>query len=84
MERGESIRTTMSIVVTLSSFFIGLIVGAWINKQPSKPTKHYPVRVVLYGEGIQSVFDCDSATLTHAWKDGVKIDIQNVFQIKFN
>lgn len=84
MERGESIRTTMGIVITLSSFFIGLIVGAWINKQPSKPTKQYPVRVVLYGEGIQSTFDCDSATLTHAWKDSVKIEIKDVVQIKFN
>jgi hypothetical protein len=84
MERGESIRTTKVIVVSLSCLFIGLIVGAWMNKQPSKPTKRYPVRVILIDNSIQSTFDCDSATLTHAWKDGVKIDIQNVFQIKFN
>ena len=84
MERGGSICTTINILVIVSSFCIGLIVGVWMNKQPSKPTKQYPVRVILYGEGIQSVFNCDSATLTHAWKDGLKIEIKDVVQIKFN
>lgn len=86
MERGESMSTTKFIVGSLGSLFVGLLVGAFLHKKDieSMPKKEYAVRVVLYGEGIQSTFDCDSATLTHAWKDGIKIDIKNVFQIKFN
>ena len=84
MERGESISTTGFIVVSLGSLFVGLLIGAWINYKPSKQTKEYPVRVYLYGEQLQSYFDCDSANLNYAWKDGVKIQLKNVYQIKFN
>lgn len=84
MERGESISTTWFIVVSLGSIFIGLLVGAWINRQPPAPTKEYPVRVYLYEEMRTISFECDSANFNYAWKDGVKIPLKNVFQIKFN
>ena len=51
---------------------------------PRFKSKEYPVRVYLYGEQFNSYFDCDSANLNYAWKDGVKIQLKDVNQIKFN
>ena len=50
----------------------------------SKPEKVYPVRVYLYGETMGSSFECDSANFNYAWKDGIKIQLKDVYQIKFN
>lgn len=85
MERGESISTTGFIIVSLGSFFVGLLVGALLNKKDveAMPKKEYPVRVYLYGEQSNSYFDCDSANLNYAWKDGIKIQLKDVYQIKF-
>ena len=82
MERGESISTTGFIVVSLGSFFVGLLVGAWINRQPPAPTKEYPVVVRFNGEAFDNIY-CDSANLNYAWKDGIRIPLKNVYQIKF-
>lgn len=74
------------ILIALIAFNIyGFIV--YVNLGPttnSKPEKVYPVRVYLYGETFGNSFDCDSANLNFAWKDGVKIQLKNVYQIKFN
>lgn len=77
------------ILIALIAFNIyGFIV--YVNLGPttkdSKPEKVYPVRVYLYGEtyGYGSSFDCDSANLNYAWKDGIKIQLKDVYQIKFN
>ena len=86
MEKGESMSTTKFIVGALGSLFVGLLVGAFLHKKDveAMPKKEYPVRVYLYGEQLQSYFDCDSANLNYAWKDGVKIQLKDVYQIKFN
>lgn len=67
-------------------FIIGVIftLVSFATTKPIKPKKVYPVRVELYGETWQSTFDCDSANLNYAWKDGVRIQIKNVYEIKFN
>ena len=49
----------------------------------TKPEKVYPVSVYLYGETMGSSFECDSANFNYAWKDGIKIPLKNVYQIKF-
>jgi len=72
------------ILIALIAFNIyGFIV--YVNLGPtkdSKPEKVYPVRVELYGEWNNS-FDCDSANVNYAWKDGIKIQLKDVYQIKF-
>lgn len=74
------------ILIALFAFNIyGFIVyvnlGSTTN---SKPEKVYPVRV-YYDDGSLSHqhFDCDSANLNFAWKDGVKIQLKNVDEIIF-
>ena len=74
-------------VSLLILFVLGLLYA--ISKLVKhNPTKEYPVRVVLYGELHHSTFDCDSVTnegtFQYAWKDSVRIPLDNVFEIKFN
>lgn len=82
----KSITTTQFIITSCASVFCGLLVGAFLHKKDveAMPKKEYPVRVYLYGEQLQSYFDCDSANLNYAWKDGIKIQLKDVYQIKFN
>lgn len=85
MERGESISTTGFIVVSLGSIFIGLLVGALLHKKDveAMPKKEYPVVVRFNGEPFGNIH-CDSANLNYAWKDGIRIPLKNVYDIKFN
>ena len=83
MERGESISTTRFIIVFFGGLFIGLSIGAWINGEPSATTKEYPVVVRFNGEPFGNIY-CDSANLNYAWKDGIRIPLKNVYDIKFN
>lgn len=86
MERGESISTTKFIVGSLGFLFLGVLAGAFLHKKDleAKSEKVYPVRV-YYDDGSIShhYFDCDSANLNYAWKDGVKIQLKDVDQIIF-
>ena len=86
MEKGESMSTTKFIVGSLGSLFVGLLVGAFLHKKDveAMPKKEYPVSV-YYDDGSLSHqhFDCDSANLNFAWKDGVKIPLKDVTQIIF-
>lgn len=76
-------------IIVLISLFIATLWAYSIyadehQTKDSKPPKVYPVRVYLYGEQVNSYFDCDSANLNYAWKDGIKIQLKDVYQIKFN
>ena len=66
------------IVVVATIIFVSIS-----SRKDNTPTKEYPVRVYLYGEW-SNYFDCDSANLNYAWKDGIKIQLKDVYQIKFN
>lgn len=74
------------ILIALIAFNIyGFIVYVNLGSTTdSKPPKVYPVRVYLYGDQLNSYFDCDSANINYAWRDGIKIQLKDVYQIKFN
>ena len=83
------LKTNKYEIIVLISLFIATLWAYSIyadehQTKDSKPEKVYPVRVYLYGEQLQSYFDCDSANLNYAWKDGIKIQLKDVYQIKFN
>ena len=71
------------LIVLITAWGITIYMNVYATKD-SKPEKVYPVRVYLYGETMGSSFDCDSANLNYAWKDGIKIQLKDVYQIKFN
>lgn len=73
----------LAIIILLAIWFIVLIKDAH-PPIPRFKSKVYPVRVYLYGETFGNSFDCDSANLNFAWKDGIKIQLKGVYQIKFN
>ena len=76
------------VIILLILFVLSLLLYAISKLVKHNPTKDYPVRVVLYGELHHSTFDCDSVTnegtFQYAWKDSVRIPLDNVFEIKFN
>lgn len=74
---------TKIYILSLIVAFAAIIFVGIFSIKDNTPTKEYPVRVYLCGEWNNS-FDCDSANLNFAWKDGVKIQLKNVYQIKFN
>lgn len=83
------LKTNKYEIIVLISLFIATLWAYSIyadehQTKDSKPEKVYPVRVYLYGETMGSSFDCDSANLNFAWKDGIKIQLKKVYQIKFN
>ena len=69
-------------------FIVGVLYETYKSVNGKTPTKHYPVKVTLYGEQVWSSFDCDSVTnqgvFQYAWKDSVRIPLKNVYEIKFN
>lgn len=72
------------LIIVISLALIGSLFGIFLQKlKDTKVEKQYPVRVYLYGEQSNSYFDCDSANLNYAWKDGIKIQLKDVYQIKF-
>ena len=76
---------TIAFVMIAILIIWGIVLFHRINQpKNTKPEKVYPVRVYLYGEQLQSYFDCNSANLNFAWKDGIKIQLKDVYQIKFN
>jgi len=81
------LKTNKYEIIVLISLFIATLWAYSIyadehQTKDSKPEKVYPVRVELYGEWNNS-FDCDSANVNYAWKDGIKIQLKDVYQIKF-
>jgi hypothetical protein len=76
---------TIAFVMITILIVWGIVLFHRINQpKNTKTEKVYPVKVELYGDEYNSYFDCDSANLNYAWKDGVKIQLKGVYQIKFN
>ena len=76
------------LFIGIGMFTVGALYENYKSVNSKTPTKDYTVRVVLCGEGFHSTFDCDSVTnegtFQYAWKDGVRIPLKNVYEIKFN
>lgn len=58
-----------------------------VSKSPSKPTKHYPIELLLHwstkAQGGYPTMECDSIKGDTVYKDGNSIVVKNIVNIKF-
>ena len=72
------------LIIIISLALIGSLFGIFLQKlKDTKVEKQYPVIVRFNGEPFDNIY-CDSANLNYAWKDGIRIPLKNVYDIKFN
>ena len=79
----------------IKAFLFAVVVGCTIgismlylfSKSTSKPTKHYPIELLLHwstkAQGGYPTMECDSIKGDTVYKDGNSIVVKNIVNIKF-
>jgi len=69
--------------IPMTALVFGLVIGFGLSDSKKKPSKKYPIEVCLTSGAAYEFMSADSVIGNMAYKDGLKIKLDNIAYIKF-